>query len=120
MNTKKGKKKHQKHRNKKAFQMRDKIANEKLIKSTPIHNLCEKCVEIIEWKLKYGKYKKLTKPQKCLKCNLKRVVTNYRTICNPCATKHKLCAKCSQEKEIKIKSKNYYFLEILLKLKLNF
>ena len=103
MNTKKGKKKHQRHRNTKAFKVRDKIEHGKLVKSTPINNLCIKCVEIIEWKLKYGKYRKLSVPQKCLKCKLKRVVINYRTICNPCAVKHELCAKCSKKKEIKIK-----------------
>ena len=102
---KKGQKRHQKYQNKKAFKVRDHIENDKLIKSTPMHHLCNKCSEVIEWKLKYGKYKKLTAPKKCLKCNLKRIVANYRLICNPCGDKHKLCTKCGLEKEIKIKGK---------------
>ena len=100
---KKGNKRNQKYQNKKAFKVRDTIENNKLIKATPLYNLCTKCVEVIEWKLQYGKYKKLSAPKKCLKCNLKRVVANYRSICNPCATKHKICSKCGQEKEFKIK-----------------
>ena len=100
---KKNKKKGQKFQNKFAFKVKNKVDHEKLVKETPLYNLCSRCVDIIEWKLQYGKYKKLTRPASCLKCNMKKIFSNYRSLCNPCAEKEKLCAKCSQPKEFKIK-----------------
>ena len=34
------------------------------------------------------------------KCDQKNVKKSYRTICDPCSDKLKLCSKCGQDKEI--------------------
>lgn len=66
---------------------------------TSLHNLCSHCHEIVNWKLQFGKYKKLTQPGKCNICQLKSIVNSYRNICDPCAKTHKKCAKCMKSVE---------------------
>lgn len=105
----KGKVKQQKHKNRRAFAVRDKVEHEKMKKKVRLNNLCEKCLEIIQWKIKYGKYKKMTVPKKCIKCNIKRIVANYRVICDPCSDKLKLCSKCGHDKEFVIKGNFWIF-----------
>eukprot|EP01060_Flectonema_neradi_P027278 TRINITY_DN3688_c3_g1_i1.p1 TRINITY_DN3688_c3_g1~~TRINITY_DN3688_c3_g1_i1.p1 ORF type:complete len:192 (+),score=22.37 TRINITY_DN3688_c3_g1_i1:39-614(+) len=60
------------------------------------HNCCEKCVEVIEWRQKYGKYKPLTKPSRCHTCNQRTIRRPYHGICQDCALKRKVCAKCEK------------------------
>ena len=40
---------------------------------------------MIEWKRRYGKYKPLKQPAKCLGCNQKAVHQAYHQLCPPCA-----------------------------------
>ncbi|EOD35452.1 hypothetical protein EMIHUDRAFT_201559 [Emiliania huxleyi CCMP1516] len=47
--------------------------------------VCAKCYEVIEWKRRYGKYKPLKQPAKCLGCNQKAVHQAYHQLCPPCA-----------------------------------
>ncbi|KAI7813584.1 hypothetical protein IRJ41_023198 [Triplophysa rosa] len=64
--------------------------------------LCQHCKDVMEWKVKYNKYKPLTQPRKCVKCLQKTVKDAYYIICKPCALKLELCAKCGKKDEIVI------------------
>jgi len=86
----------QKHQNGSAWKS-DKFksdAKTKMIKNMKVINCCEKCTSVIDWKIKYGKYKPLTKPSKCLECQEKCVKYAYHTRCIPCVEKTKRCSKC--------------------------
>ncbi|KAJ8006009.1 hypothetical protein DPEC_G00123810 [Dallia pectoralis] len=94
----------QKHQNTVAYKndkygasVQVKIANSK------VHDgLCKRCKEVIEWKVKYNKYKSLTQPRTCVKCSQKTVKDAYHVICKPCAIKLELCAKCGKKEDIVI------------------
>ncbi|XP_036455078.1 uncharacterized protein C9orf85 homolog [Colossoma macropomum] len=62
--------------------------------------LCQRCKDILEWKVKYNKYKFLTQPRKCVKCLQKTVKDAYHIMCKPCALRLELCAKCGKKEEI--------------------
>ncbi|KGL94415.1 Uncharacterized protein C9orf85, partial [Charadrius vociferus] len=64
--------------------------------------VCQHCKGILEWRVKFSKYKLLSKPKKCVKCLQKTVKDPYHIICRPCAGKLKICAKCGKEEEIVI------------------
>ncbi|ELR21715.1 uncharacterized protein ACA1_384380 [Acanthamoeba castellanii str. Neff] len=59
------------------------------ILALPNEGLCPRCHDIIEWKKKYRKYKPLTTPKRCTKCQEKTVKRAYHTICDGCARKTK-------------------------------
>ena len=100
MSTKKGsverKNRPQKHQNKFAFKndLHDKTPQIKVINSINVCEVCEHCKSVIEWKIKYRKYKPLKQPKSCTKCGDKTVKRAYHVICRDCAIKHKVCAKC--------------------------
>lgn len=94
----------QKHQNATAFR-NDKYGASLQVKKakTKVHDgLCQHCRDVIEWKVKYNKYKPLTQPRKCVKCLQKTVKDAYYIICRPCALQLKLCAKCGKKEEIVI------------------
>ncbi|XP_047905642.2 uncharacterized protein C9orf85 homolog isoform X1 [Anser cygnoides] len=64
--------------------------------------VCQHCKDILEWRVKFNKYKLLSKPKKCVKCLQKAVKDPYHIICRPCACKLEICAKCGKEEEIVI------------------
>ncbi|XP_017591937.1 PREDICTED: uncharacterized protein C9orf85 homolog [Corvus brachyrhynchos] len=64
--------------------------------------VCQHCKGILEWRVKFRKYKLLTKPKKCVKCLQKTVKDPYHIICRPCAGKLEICAKCGKQEEIVI------------------
>ncbi|XP_038625701.1 uncharacterized protein C9orf85 homolog [Tachyglossus aculeatus] len=64
--------------------------------------VCKRCKEILEWRVKFSKYKPLSKPKKCVKCLQKTVKDSYHIICRPCAHELDLCAKCGKKEEIVI------------------
>ncbi|KAM4639467.1 uncharacterized protein C9orf85 homolog isoform 2-T4 [Amazona ochrocephala] len=64
--------------------------------------VCQHCKGILEWRVKFNKYKPLTKPKKCVKCLQKTVKDPYHSICRPCAGKLEICAKCGKKEEIVI------------------
>ncbi|CAL8330221.1 unnamed protein product [Arctogadus glacialis] len=94
----------QKHKNSVAFKndkygatIQVKIANSK------IHSgLCQRCKDVVEWKVKYNKYKSLTTAKKCVKCFQKNVKDAYHIMCNSCSIQLELCAKCGNKKGIVI------------------
>lgn len=94
----------QKHQNATAFR-NDKYGASVQVKKAKakIHDgLCQRCKDVLEWKVKYNKYKPLTQPRKCVKCLQKTVKDAYHIICKPCALKLELCAKCGKNEEIAI------------------
>lgn len=83
----------------KAFR-NDKDKRRENAKLAPVTNLCERCIEQVEWKRKYGKYKKLTTPAKCKACHGRKVKTAYRSLCDKCASEKQVCPKCMQAKGV--------------------
>ncbi|XP_072752089.1 uncharacterized protein [Anoplolepis gracilipes] len=92
----------QKYQNHTAFKndLHDNSKKIKFINSIEIVNVCERCKQIIEWKIKYKKYKALKAPVKCIKCEQKTVKHSYHNICLPCAKKNEICPKCGKKEEI--------------------
>ncbi|RXG67302.1 hypothetical protein Avbf_09799, partial [Armadillidium vulgare] len=39
----------------------------------PRSKVCKQCKDVIEWKIKYKKYKPLTQPKTCSNCHLKSI-----------------------------------------------
>jgi hypothetical protein len=90
----------QKHQNKFAFRHNKHSRKTEFILSLPNEGLCSRCTEQIEWKKKFRKYKPLTAPRRCENCNQKTVNRAYHHICENCAMKLEVCAKCRQKKGI--------------------
>ena len=95
------KKKGQKHQNTYTYHHNKGSLVSRKILSSPLDLLCERCLEILAWKVKYNKYHPLKTPGKCNQCQEKTIYKAYRTICDGCATKDgkKLCTKCGEEVE---------------------
>ncbi|KAI3658825.1 hypothetical protein MP638_005831 [Amoeboaphelidium occidentale] len=98
VSTRKGnnKKTSQKHKNTFSFTHNKNSKKTKLILSLPIRNLCDRCQQIVEWRKNYRKYKPLTVPKKCVKCEQKKITDAYHIICNDCAHAAGVCAKCTE------------------------
>ncbi|XP_029998363.1 uncharacterized protein C9orf85 homolog [Sphaeramia orbicularis] len=92
----------QKHQNTTAFK-NDKYGATVQVKKAKakIHDgLCQHCKDVLEWKVKYNKYKPLTQPRKCVKCSQKTVKDAYHIICKPCSLQLDICCKCGKKEEI--------------------
>lgn len=59
-----------------------------------INEVCQKCRDVIEWKIKYRKYKALKAPAACNKCLERKIKKAYHVLCRDCAIANKQCAKC--------------------------
>ncbi|XP_064259452.1 uncharacterized protein C9orf85 homolog [Passer domesticus] len=94
----------QRHQNARAFEndKYDTSARRKKINAKLHDGVCQHCKGILEWRVKFRKYKLLTKPKKCVKCLQKTVKDPYHIICRPCAGKLEICAKCGKQEEIVI------------------
>ncbi|QQP35510.1 C9orf85 [Caligus rogercresseyi] len=58
---------------------------------------CPKCSGVIQWKIDYGKYKPLSRPGKCVRCQERRIKQAYHTLCENCTSEGGgLCAKCGE------------------------
>jgi len=57
--------------------------------------VCPRCKDILEWKIKYKKYKQLKAAKNCNKCHNKCVKEAYHTSCHQCSTDLKICPKCA-------------------------
>lgn len=78
----------------------DKTVQTKKI-NTKLHDgVCQRCKEVLEWRVKYSKYKPLSKPKKCVKCLQKTVKDSYHIMCRPCACELEVCAKCGKKEDI--------------------
>lgn len=92
----------QKYKNKTVFKnnLHDTSQRTKIINSIQVSDVCSRCKEIIEWKIKYKKYKPLTQPKKCVKCDQRTVKQAYHVMCSDCGQKLGVCTKCCQAKEV--------------------
>lgn len=101
MSSQKGnvKKNGQKYQNTFAFKHNKNSMVTRKIIETPLDLLCEKCLNILEWKIKFRKYKPLSVAAKCKICENKHVYKGHRTICDKCAAENKLCSKCIEPVE---------------------
>ncbi|CAH0600497.1 unnamed protein product [Chrysodeixis includens] len=86
----------QKHQNKTAFKndLHDTSHQTKFLNTLEVTGVCKRCKDIIEWKIKFKKYKTLTAPRKCVGCEQKTVKYAYHLLCSKCALDKKTCAKC--------------------------
>ncbi|XP_057634067.1 uncharacterized protein C9orf85 homolog [Chionomys nivalis] len=94
----------QKHQNTFTFKNDkfDKSVQTKKINAKLHDGVCQRCKEVLEWRVKYSKYKPLSKPKKCVKCLQKTVKDSYHIICRPCACELEVCAKCGKKEDIVI------------------
>lgn len=92
----------QKHKNRTAFKndLHDTSRKTKVINNIEVANVCERCKQVIEWKIKYKKYKPLKAPSKCIKCEQKSVKHAYHNMCLPCAKEFEVCPKCGEKSDI--------------------
>ncbi|XP_046384676.1 uncharacterized protein C9orf85 homolog [Ischnura elegans] len=92
----------QKHQNTTSFKnnLYDTSNKTKFINSIQVVNVCSRCKNIIEWKIKYKKYKPLKAPKKCTKCDLKAITHAYHILCMKCAREGEVCPKCGKKEEI--------------------
>ena len=70
------------------------IKKERIIQKGMCEGICSKCREKVQWRFKYDKYKPLKHPAKCADCKNKTVNKAYRTLCDNCASKRKVCSSC--------------------------
>ncbi|CAH0722556.1 unnamed protein product, partial [Brenthis ino] len=92
----------QKHQNRSAFKntLHDTSKKTKLLNNLEVTGVCERCKEIIEWKIKYKKYKPLTAPKKCAGCDQKNIKHAYHILCSNCASDKNVCTKCCKPIEV--------------------
>jgi hypothetical protein len=64
---------------------------------------CKRCCDIIQWKVDFGKYTHLERPRKCNGCGEKSVAIAYHHICQICAKKAMVCAKCQHPPKFDLK-----------------
>ncbi|XP_068127511.1 uncharacterized protein C9orf85 homolog [Hyperolius riggenbachi] len=72
----------------------------KTLNSKSHDGVCQHCKDVLEWRVKFSKYKPLSQPKKCVKCLQKSVKDAYHIMCKPCAIQHELCAKCGKNEDI--------------------
>lgn len=89
-----------KYQNSFAFKHNPKSKKTKKILGLRNEGLCRRCMDQIEWRKKYRKYKPLTQAGTCNKCHQKAVTSAYHTICTPCANAAEVCAKCGKTEDI--------------------
>ncbi|KAI7862128.1 hypothetical protein BDF14DRAFT_1746370 [Spinellus fusiger] len=92
----------QKHQNTTAWKPNKNSRKTKIINALPVYGLCQRCTDVIMWRKKYKKYKPLTAVKRCTSCQEKTIKEAYHVLCNNCATTKKVCAKCTESKEIVI------------------
>ncbi|RXM27580.1 hypothetical protein EOD39_10602 [Acipenser ruthenus] len=78
------------------------LTNAKKANAKVHEGVCQRCKDVLEWKIKFNKYKALDQSKKCVKCLQKTVRDAYYIMCKPCALKLDLCAKCGKKEEIVI------------------
>ncbi|XP_068559607.1 uncharacterized protein C9orf85 homolog [Cebidichthys violaceus] len=94
----------QKHQNSFAFKndLYGATVQVKKAKSKSHDGLCLHCKGVLEWKVRYNKYKTLTQAKKCVKCSQKTVKDAYHIVCKPCSLQLDICCKCGKKEEIVI------------------
>ncbi|XP_066272264.1 uncharacterized protein C9orf85 homolog [Branchiostoma lanceolatum] len=97
-----GRSRPQKYKNSMAFRnnLHDQSQKTKKLNAMVVGGLCAHCKSVIDWKIKYKKYKPLSQPKKCVKCEQKTVKQAYTMMCMPCARTADVCAKCGKGEEV--------------------
>lgn len=92
----------QKHQNRSAFKndLHDTSQKTKFLNSLYVNGVCKRCKDIIDWKIKYKKYKMLSAPKKCISCEQKAIKQAYHVLCRNCARAKDVCAKCCKPEEV--------------------
>ncbi|XP_072260261.1 uncharacterized protein C9orf85 homolog isoform X2 [Pyxicephalus adspersus] len=92
----------QKHKNATVYKndKYDSSSRTKKINSKLHDGVCQHCKDVLEWRVKFSKYKPLSQPKKCVKCLQKSVRDAYHIICKPCAIQLEICAKCGKKEDI--------------------
>ncbi|KAH6562722.1 hypothetical protein BASA50_007440 [Batrachochytrium salamandrivorans] len=70
------------------------------ISHLPVQGVCQRCLDIIQWKKRMNKYKPLTQPKTCTTCLQRTVVDAYHVICKGCSKSRNCCAKCQEQHEL--------------------
>ncbi|CAG0886650.1 unnamed protein product [Darwinula stevensoni] len=98
----------QKHQNSSAFKntLHDKSKKTQDMNSMALFNMCARCQDIIQWKIKFKKYKPLSVPRKCVKCQEKTIKRAYMIICDPCVSGTGVCAKCGKNAGIVVRQED--------------
>ncbi|KAI8622048.1 hypothetical protein BC830DRAFT_1250153 [Chytriomyces sp. MP71] len=104
----------QKYQNTFAFKSDKYSSKQAEINELPVQGLCKHCLDIIQWRKRMGQYKPLTVPKKCVSCSQKTVREAYHILCNACAGKDNVCAKCQKPEEIMPNTAGKTPAEILL------
>ncbi|VVC26642.1 Protein of unknown function DUF2039 [Cinara cedri] len=91
----------QKHQNRFAFKnnLHDTNIRTKRLNAIQINHVCPRCKDILEWKIKYKKYKPLKAAKNCNKCHTKCVKEAYHTVCQQCSGSLKICPKCGVSRD---------------------
>lgn len=95
-----GQKRGQRHQNSHAFAVSKFSFTQQKIAASPVHGLCQRCLEIIQWKKRMNKYKPLSQPKKCVACDKKDVREAYHALCPHCSRVKNVCAKCQLSSEV--------------------
>ncbi|KAK9720717.1 hypothetical protein K7432_003950 [Basidiobolus ranarum] len=90
----------QKYQNTTAYRHNKNSKKTREINALPISGLCQRCLDVLEWRKRFRKYKPLTTAKKCVCCQQKAIKEAYHVLCNKCATEKKVCAKCQESKQI--------------------
>ncbi|KAG5493834.1 hypothetical protein JKF63_01666 [Porcisia hertigi] len=73
---------------------KDRISRETEFAMTSL--CCRRCCEIIQWKVDFGKYTLQEQSRRCNLCHENKVVYAYHRICQHCAEREAVCAKCQK------------------------
>ena len=90
-NSKKG----QKYQNTFTFKHNKNSMLTRKIRESPLDLLCKRCLEKLEWRINYRKYKPLSSAAKCITCEGRNIYKAYRTLCDKCTLDKKVCSKCT-------------------------
>ncbi len=70
------------------------IKKEQHIRQHMTDGVCFKCIEKLQWKFTYDKYKPLKHVATCQNCKNKVITKAYRTLCDKCALSKGECPSC--------------------------
>ena len=87
------------HQNTFAFKHNPKSKRTDKILNSPIEHCCRRCVDKLEWRKQYRKYKPLTQLAKCNLCSQKNIKSAYHTICESCTTSNKAKKQLTELKQ---------------------
>lgn len=70
------------------------VRKEAHINKAMCEGICRRCIEKVQWKFHYDKYKPLKNVANCKNCKQKVITKAYRTFCDKCAATKKVCPGC--------------------------